>query len=100
MFGLVVPNGLFLYYFLFAPAVLSAAFANPVALVFMFEAFLLMILFAWFIHHRGYHSPGWLAFLVMSLAGSMVFSVPAFLYLSSRKARGALQNEQWQHHAH
>ena len=91
IFGLVVPNGLFLYFFLFAPAVLSAALANPVALLFMLEALLLMILFAWVIHHRGHRSPGWFVFIVMSLAGSMVFSVPAFLYLTSRKRRGSHQ---------
>jgi fatty-acid desaturase len=85
IFGLLVPNGVFLYYFLFAPSVLHAAFANPVALVFMLEALLLMIFFAWLIHHRGFRSPGWLAFIIMSLVGSMAFSVPAFLYLSSRK---------------
>ncbi|HEX6729734.1 MAG TPA: hypothetical protein VF074_06975 [Pyrinomonadaceae bacterium] len=94
IFGLMVPNGLFLYYSLFAPAVLRAAFANPIAFVFMLESFLLMFLFAWLIHHRGYRSPGWLAFIVMSLVGSMAFSVPAFLYLSSRKARSAPKNEQ------
>ena len=91
IFGLVVPNGLFLYYSLFAPAALRAALANPVALVFMFEAFFLMVLLAWLIHHRGFRLPGWLAFIIMSLAGSMAFSVPAFLYLTSRKAGSTLQ---------
>ena len=89
--GLVVPNGLFVYYSLFAPAVLRAAFTSPVALVFILEAFLLMILFAWLIHHGGLRSPGWLAFRVMSLVGSMAFSVPAFLYLANRKAQSTLQ---------
>src|SRR5262249_5521140 len=89
--GLVVPNGLFVYYSLFAPPVLRAAFANPVVLVFMLEAFLLMILFAWLIHRGGVRCPGWLAFTVMSLAGSMAFSVPLFVYLANRKARSILR---------
>ena len=87
VFGLIVPNGFFLYYLLVAPASLHAALSNPVALVFITEAFLLMFLFAWLIRHLGFCSPGWLAFLIMSLFGSMVFSVPAFLYLASRNAR-------------
>jgi len=91
VFGLVVPNGLFLNYSLAPPAVLRVAFANPVALVFMFEALLLMTLLAWLINHYGYRSPGWLAFVIMSLLGSMAFSVPAFRYLTSRKVRSVIQ---------
>lgn len=91
-FGLVVPNGFFLYYSLVAPAALHAALSNPVALVFITEAFFLMFLFAWVIRFWGLRSPGWLAFIAMSLLGSMVFSVPAFLYLASRNARKALSS--------
>lgn len=90
VFGLIVPNGFFLYYSLVAPAALHSALGNPVALVFITEAFLLMFLFAWMIRYLGFRSPGWLAFIIMSLLGSMVFSVPAFLYLASRNQRKAL----------
>ena len=93
IFGLIVPNGSFLYYSFVAPATHHAALTNPVALVFITEAFLLMFLFAWLIRHLGFGSPGWLAFIIMSLVGSMVFSVPAFLYLASRKARSALPTQ-------
>lgn len=63
------------------------------ALVLITEAFLLMFLFAWLIHHLKFRSPGWLAFIVMSHVGSMVFSVPAFLYLASRNARKTLPTQ-------
>lgn len=87
IFGFIVPNGCFLYYSLTAPAIVSAALNNPVSLAFIAEAFLLMFLLAWLIRQSGYRSPGWLAFIVMSLVGSMAFSVPAFLYFASRKKR-------------
>lgn len=90
IFGLIVPNGFFLYYALAAPAALHTALTNPIALVFITEAFLLMLLFSWLIHRWGLRSPGWLAFIVMSLVGSMAFSVPAFLYLTSRNSRKAV----------
>jgi hypothetical protein len=93
IFGLIIPNGFFLYYSLVSPAALHAALSNPVALVFITEAFLLMFLFAWFLHHMGLRSPGWRSFIVMSLVGSMVFSVPAFLYFASRDARKALPTQ-------
>ena len=85
LFGFIVPNGVFLYYAFMAPDVLKAALTNPVALVFIVEAFILLPIFAWLIHRQGYRSPGWFAFVVMSIIGSMAFSVPAFLYLVSRK---------------
>ncbi len=87
VFGLIVPNGFFIYYSLVAPAALHAALGNPIALVFITEAFFLMFLFAWPIRHFGFRSPSWFPFIIMSLIGSMVFSVPAFLYLASRNAR-------------
>ena len=89
IFGIIVPNGFFLYCSLVEPAATHALLSNPVGLVFIGEAFLLMFLLAWLIHRLGFRSPGWLAFIIMSLVGSMVFSVPAFLYLASRKARSA-----------
>jgi hypothetical protein len=93
IFGLIIPNGFFLYYSLVSPAALHASLSNPVALVFITEAFLLMFLCAWLIHHMGLRSPGWRSFIAMSLVGSMVFSVPAFLYFASRDARKALPTQ-------
>lgn len=90
VFGLIVPNGFFLYYSLVSPSALLAALSNPVALVFITEAFLIMFVFAWVIRHVGFRSPGWLAFIVLSILGSMAFSVPAFLYLASRNVRKTL----------
>jgi hypothetical protein len=89
IFGLLVPNGIFLYYTFTQPDAVCAAMANPIALVFISEAFVLMFLFAWLLHRLGFRSPGWLAFIAMSILGSMVFSVPMFLYLASRQARKA-----------
>lgn len=85
--GFLGPNGVFLYYAAADPGLLREALANPVALVFILEAFALMALFAWLIHQRGIRSPGWVAFVVLSLLGSLLCSVPAFLYLASRRGR-------------
>lgn len=84
LFGLLVPNGIFLWAaFSDFPAMLKAL-TDPVALVFVLEAFGLMFLLAWLIH-RSDLKPGWLVFVLMSLAGSLAFSVPAWLWLASRK---------------
>lgn len=87
LFALLVPNTLFLYAALARPDLVVAALRNPVALLFVTEAFLLMLLGAGLLHRAGARRPGPLAFLALSLAGSLLFSVPLFLYLASRRAR-------------
>jgi Na+/melibiose symporter-like transporter len=87
VFGFVVPNGLFVYYFVKNPGLLRAAMANPLALTFMLEAVVLLVLFAWLIARMGLRKPSALAFVLMSLAGSLVFSVPATLYLAAKNPR-------------
>jgi hypothetical protein len=85
VFGLVVPNGIFLWYFFMDHGVVRAAVHNPVALVFIVEAFLLMFLLAWLLRRSGCTRPTGFVFVVMSLVGSMAFSVPAALWLAGRK---------------
>lgn len=86
LFGLFVPNGIFLYESVVKPDLVQQALGNPVALVFITEAFLLMFLFAWLIWHCGLGLRMAMLFILMSLLGSMVFSIPAMLYLASRQA--------------
>lgn len=85
LFGLIVPNGIFLYYFFSSPEVMQAAMSNPISLVFISEAFLLMFLFAWLLRKVGSTQPSGFVFILMSLVGSMVFSVPAALWLAGKK---------------
>lgn len=85
-FGL---NGVFLFYALLRPEVMAAALANPVSLVFILEAFLMMGFMAWLIATLGWKKPGWLAFVVLSMVGSLAFSVPASLLLHLRKQRAS-----------
>lgn len=87
LFGFMIPNGIFLYYAIAEPKLFFAAHTNPVAAVFILEALLLMVMFAWLIDRWNFRSPGWVVFILMSMVGSMAFSVPAFLYVTSRKAR-------------
>ena len=83
-FGL---NGVFLFYALLHPEVMMAALANPVSLVFVLEAFLLMGVLAWLIGVGRFGGPGWRLFVVLSIVGSLAFSIPAFLILHLRAAR-------------
>lgn len=89
LFGLVVPNGIFLWYFFADFAAVRAAFGNPVALVFIGEALFLMFLLAWVLRRAGSTKPTGYVFVVLSLAGSMAFSVPASLWLACRPGPAA-----------
>lgn len=84
IFGLVVPNGFFVYYFVTSPETTRAAMSNPISVVFIAEAFILMFLFAWLLKKADVKKPSAWVFVMMSLVGSMVFSVPATLYMISR----------------
>lgn len=90
LFGLLVPNGIFIYCFATDPAAVRGVMTNPIALVFVAESFFLMFLFAWLIKTAGLKQPGGLAFVVMSLVGSMAFSIPAALYLWAKREKGSV----------
>jgi len=83
-FGFVLINIPFLYIFIFEREIYQEAMNNPLALVFMSEAFILMFLIAFLIHQLGYRKPGWLGFIVFSILGSLAFSIPFFLFLHSK----------------
>ena len=78
-------NAVFLFYALARPEVMAAALANPVALVFIGEAFFLVGVGAWLVVRHRLARPGWVAFVALSMVGSLAFAVPAFLWLHVRK---------------
>ena len=87
--GFFVLNAAFIYYAIAQPHLMDEAMANPIALVFMLEAFALVGFFAWLIVRAGLKEPGALAFIVLSIIGSMAFSVPAFLIWHIKKRDSA-----------
>ena len=82
--GLIIPNGIFLRYAFSDSDYMKQALGNPISLVFIAEAFFLMFLFAWLIRKMEIRKPTGFFFIVMSILGSMAFSVPASLYLAFR----------------
>jgi hypothetical protein len=78
--GMIIPNGIFLYFCFADMSVLLNAIGNPIALVFISEAFYLMFLFAWFLNRTKAKNPRPVMFVILSLAGSMAFSVPLTLW--------------------
>jgi hypothetical protein len=81
MFGFLIPNGVFLYSCSAHPGFLTEALTNPVAAVFIGEAFFLMLLIVWLLGRVGVSRKHRFLFVVASLIGSLACSIPATLYL-------------------
>lgn len=78
-------NGVFLYYVLSQPASMVGALQNPISAAFIIEALFMTAVSAWIVWLTGAEKPGYLSFVVLSIVGSLAFSVPAFLLLHLRK---------------
>ena len=82
--GFLTINCPFLYYALIDRDTYAAAMKNGMALLFIAEAFLIMIFLAIVIAKIGWKKPGWIFFVSMSILGSLAFSIPLQLYLITR----------------
>ena len=83
--GLFGINGLFLYAVFFQSKQMNAAYDNLYAMAFILEAFVLLPLGCFLIWALKLKSPGWLGFLILSLLGSLAFSIPFSILLWSRE---------------
>jgi hypothetical protein len=85
--GLFGINGLFLYSMAVRPWEMKDIQTNWYALAFMLEAFLLLPLFCYLIAIAKFKSPGWKTFLILSLLGSLAFSIPFSILMWNRNAQ-------------
>ncbi len=77
--GFLGLNTLFAYALLTRPQAVWEALENPVSLVFILEAFMLLGLFAYLFGRWGVTRWSWKAFVALSLLGSMAFAIPVVL---------------------
>lgn len=86
LFGLVVPNGLFLYWLVVEYSGLGAVLEDRLALGFILDALLaLIVLTVYFVRHPVGRIP-WPWFVVFSLLGGLGFSLPFYYWLNTRRA--------------
>ncbi|MBX7151455.1 hypothetical protein K1X84_07430 [bacterium] len=84
LFGLLIPNGIFLYYVAVEFRSLSEVMNNSLAVAFMVDALMAtaFITFWYSQNPLGRHS--WKLFVVLSLIGGLGFSLPFFYYLNKK----------------
>jgi hypothetical protein len=84
-FGLLVPNGLFVYWLLVDYTGLTAVLDNTLALAFMLEALLLLVLLTIYFARRPIGRVGWGWFVALSVLGGLGFGLPFYYWLNARK---------------
>ncbi|MEM6645333.1 MAG: hypothetical protein AAF730_03690 [Bacteroidota bacterium] len=87
--GFLVLNPVFLYFYITDPALWDAAMANPISMVFIVEAFVLLGFGAWFIGRSKLTKPGWMAFVLLAMVGTLAFALPVFILWHLRKREPA-----------
>jgi hypothetical protein len=89
VFGLVVPNGLFIYWLLQEFSSVQEVLANHLAVAFILDAFIAMGLLAYLYSKRPLGPLRWPWFVVLSILGGLGFSIPMYLWLNFRKSASA-----------
>jgi len=84
LFGLLVPNGLFLYWLFYEYDGLAHVLQNKLAIAFIIDAFLSLGLLAYYFASRPIGRIKWYWFVVLSLLGGLGFSIPFYWWLNKR----------------
>jgi len=90
LFGLAVPNGLFLYWLLAEFPGVAAVAQNKLALAFILDAFLALALLTVYFARQPIGPVKWPWFVVLSILGGLGFSLPFYYWLNQRSARNNL----------
>jgi hypothetical protein len=86
LFGLTVPNGLFVCWLVRRhTAGIGDILNDPLALGFMLDAFMAMLLLAWWFARSPIGPLRWPWFIVLSLVGGLGFSLPMYWWLNDRR---------------
>jgi hypothetical protein len=86
LFGLTVPNGIFIYWLVNEFHGLGEVLQNKLAVAFIIDAFLAMFLLAYFFARNPIGKVKWYWFIVLSLVGGLGFSLPFYYWLNQRDA--------------
>ena len=86
LFGLIVPNGIFIYWLLTEFNGVSEVLQNKLAVAFIIDAFLAMFLLAYFFAVNPLGKVKWYWFIVLSIIGGLGFSLPFYWWLNKRSA--------------
>jgi hypothetical protein len=81
--GLLVVNNLFLYWWFFEFD-LNLFLSNTIGVALFIEAFLLMLLLAYYFKHYPIGKYKWYWLIILSLLGSLLFALPLYYWLNTK----------------
>ena len=84
LFGLLVPNGIFVYWLLTEFNGVGPVVENKLALAFMIEAFLVLGIMTIFFARNPIGRVKWYWFVVLSLIGGLGFGIPFYYWWNKR----------------
>jgi hypothetical protein len=84
LFGLFVPNGIFIYWLFTEFNGISQVLQNKLAVAFIIDAFLAMFLIAYFFARNPIGKIKWYWFITLSIIGGLGFSLPFYYWLNKR----------------
>ena len=87
LFGLLVPNALFLYWLLVEYQGIAAVLQDKLALAFILDAFMVLALLAVHFARNPIGRIRWPWFVLLSLLGGLGFSLPFYYWLNRREQR-------------
>lgn len=82
LFGLCIPNGLFVYYLATEFSQWNDIFTNHLALAFITDAFMVTILGSYYFAVRPIGQVKWHWFLLLSLIGGLGVNLPLYWWLN------------------
>jgi hypothetical protein len=85
LFGLFVPNGIFIYWLFTEFNGIGEVIQNKPAIAFIIDAFMAMFLLAWRFAAKPIGRVRWHWFVVLSVIGGLGFSIPFYWWLNERK---------------
>lgn len=89
LFGLIVPNGIFIYWLLAEFNSLGEVMRNKLAVAFIIDAFMAMFLLAYWFAVKPIGKIKWYWFVALSLVGGLGFSIPFYWWLNQKFDRSA-----------
>ncbi len=85
LFGLIVPNGIFIYWLFTEFHGVADIFQNKLAVAFIIDAFLAMFLLAYLFAANPLGKIKWYWFIVFSIIGGLGVSLPFYYWINKRK---------------
>lgn len=84
LFGLIVPNGIFIYWLFTEFNSIAEVVNNKLAIAFIIDAFMAMFLLAYWFAVNPIGKIKWYWFVILSIIGGLGFSIPFYWWLNQK----------------